>query len=245
MKKLSLLGVRVDDVSLEEIKSISLSLIAGQKPSMFVSLGSLTVMQARKDQGYKALIDEAELVICDGSGVSSAIKYLTGEKIRRIAGVDLVPFFAELSEEKSCKLFLLGAEEDVIKKAADLLKKRFPGANICGYLNGYFDIINSVEVISTIKKASPDILLVGLGQPLQEKWLKDNLKALSVPVTMGVGGSFDVIAGKFARAPVVFRKSGLEWLFRMIIEPCRIKRNFALIGYVFLIIKNKFRGGKE
>ncbi|OGF45617.1 MAG: hypothetical protein A2452_00060 [Candidatus Firestonebacteria bacterium RIFOXYC2_FULL_39_67] len=245
MKKLSILDVRVDSVFLEEIKQITLHLIAEKKSSIFVSLGSLTVMLARKDLAYRALIAEAELVICDGAGVALALKYLTGEEIPRIPGVDLVPFFAKLSEEKGFKLFLLGAKEDVINRANDLLKINFPNVNICGYLNGYFDIINSNEVIKTIKRASPDILIVGLGQPAQEKWLKENLKDLSVPVTIGVGGSFDVIAGKIVRAPVIFRKLGLEWLFRMIIEPWRIKRNFALVGFVCLIIKNKFKGGKE
>ncbi|OGF49203.1 MAG: hypothetical protein A2044_06350 [Candidatus Firestonebacteria bacterium GWA2_43_8] len=232
-------------MTLEEIGSISLELISKREPSIFISLGSLTVMQARKDPAYRALIKEAALVICDGAGVSSAVKFLSGRKIERLTGVDLVPFFFKLAEEKGLKIFILGSKKDVIAEAARVLKKSYPKADICGYLDGYFDIINPVEVINVIKKTSPDILLVGLGQPRQEKWLKENLKALAVPVTMGVGGSFDVIAGKIKRAPVVFRKLGLEWLFRMMIEPWRLKRNAALAGFIYLIIKNKLTGGKE
>jgi len=245
VKRLSLLGIRVDSVTREEIKQISLRLIAEKKPSLFVSLGTLTLMLARKDPAYRQLLEEAELVICDGAGVVSGLKYLTGEKITRQTGVDLVPFFAELAAEKGLKLFLLGAEQEVIEKAAAVLKRELPGVNICGFLNGYFDIINSSEIIDKIKKVSPDILLVGLGQPAQEKWLKANLNALAVPVTMGVGGSFDVIAGKIPRAPVFFRKTGLEWFFRMVLEPRRFKRNLVLLKFVFLIIKNKVTGGNK
>ncbi|OGF48847.1 MAG: hypothetical protein A2231_07400 [Candidatus Firestonebacteria bacterium RIFOXYA2_FULL_40_8] len=245
MRKLSILGVRVDNVSLEEIKNISLRLIAERRPSIFVSLGSLTVMLARKDPSYKELIDEAALVICDGAGVAGGLRYLVKEEIPRIPGVDLIPFFAKLSEERGCKIFLLGAKEEVITNAAVSIKKSFPNINICGYLNGYFDIIHCSAVISTIKRTAPDILLVGLGQPGQEKWLRDNLAELAVPVSIGIGGSFDVISGKLSRAPLVFRKLGLEWLFRMLLEPWRVRRNLALVGFFSLIIKNKFMGGKE
>lgn len=244
MKKLSILGVRVDDVSLEEIKNVTEEAIQNKKPSLFVSLGSLTVMLARKDPAYKDLIVQSKLVICDGAGVAKAVKVLHGKEIEKYSGIDLVPEFFRMSVKKGYRIFLIGAKEKVIVEAVLRLKSSYPGIDICGYLNGYSDIINDEKVKEIIKKQSPDILLLGLGQPRQEIWLSNNLKDLAVPVTMGIGGSFDVIAGKIKRAPSWFRRTGLEWLFRMFIEPWRFKRNLALIMFIILIIKNKFIGGK-
>lgn len=245
MKKLSVLGIRVDKVNVEEIQNMADNAIRLKQPSMFVSLGSLTIIQARKDPAYKNLIERSKLVICDGAGVSKALKFLQGEDLERISGIDMVPVFARLSADKGYRIFLLGAKEDIINEAARELKKSFPGINICGYLNGYFDIINDIKVKEVIKRHCPDILLVGLGQPKQEKWLYQNLEELAVPVSMGIGGSFDVISGNVKRAPGFFRKKGLEWLFRMLIEPWRIKRNLALVAFILLVIKEKFNGGKQ
>jgi len=245
MEKLSILGVRVDLLGLEEIQSVTSEAIQKRIPSLFISLGSLTVIRARKDPEYKDLIENSRLVICDGAGVAKAAKILSGTNITRLSGIDLVPVFARLAVEKGYRIFLMGAKEDVIAEAARKIRNSFPGVNICGYLNGYFDIINDEKVKETIKKHSPDILLLGLGQPKQEKWLSSRLKELNVPVVMGVGGSFDVLAGNKKRVPGFFRKLGLEWLVRMILEPWRAKRNLALVLFVLLVIKEKIIGGKE
>ena len=245
MKKLSVLGVRVDSVSLEEVKSIATAAIEKKEPALFISLGSLTVMQARKDPIYKTLIEQAKLVICDSAGVAKAVKYLQRTEIPRLSGIDLIPVFAAMSVKKGYRIFLFGAKESVVAEACRNLTVTFPGVNICGYLNGYFDIINQNDVKETIKRSAPDILLAGLGQPLQEKWLSTNLIELGVPVAVGVGGSFDVIAGRIKRAPLFFRRLGLEWLFRMIIEPWRLRRNFVLINFILSILKEKFIGGKQ
>lgn len=244
MEKLSVLGIRVDNLALEEIGRVTLRLISEKKPSIYISLGSLTVMLAKKDAAYKNIIESAELVICDGFGVKAAIRLLTGKKLPRLTGVELVSFFAGLAEKKGCRIFLLGASEAVIKEAKNQLEKSFPALIICGYSNGYSDIIITNEVKKKIKEAAPDILLAGLGQPRQEKWLSENSRELGVPVSLGVGGSFDVISGKIKRAPLLFQKLGLEWLFRMLLEPRRIKRNFVLLKYLMLIIKDKITGGK-
>ena len=129
-----------------------------------------------------------------------------------------------------------------IEKAAVNLREKYPGLKIAGTHHGYFDVITETEVIAAVRKATPDILFVGLNVPFQEKWINTNLTALGVHVVIGIGGSFDVISGKIKRAPVAMQKIGLEWFWRLLLEPWRIKRIILLPVFIAQVYRQKWFG---
>ncbi|MFH1824709.1 MAG: WecB/TagA/CpsF family glycosyltransferase [Candidatus Firestonebacteria bacterium] len=239
MTKLSLLGIRVDNIRLDEVINKVKQFIDDKSPHYIVSLGSLTVLLARKDKELENLIKRADLVLCDSIGIKWSIKFLYGINIKKISGIDLISVLGDIAVQNKYKLFFLGATKEVIKKAVERLRKEYKLINICGFSDGYFDIKEEDLIKKEIKESKLDVLLVGLGQPIQEKWIFENLHSLKVPLCIGVGGSFDVLGGKVKRAPLFFQKFGLEWFFRLVQEPWRIKRVIKLLYFVWLIIKKK------
>ena len=148
-----------------------------------------------------------------------------------------------LAERKNYRVFFLGATEDVIRRAVDKIKKLFPKLMIAGYRNGYWSEKEEESVVNTIKHSSPDILFVGISSPKKEYFLNTYISKMNVPFSMGVGGSFDVIAGKKSRAPLLLQKCGLEWFWRLMQEPRRMWKRY-LIGnviFIWLVIKELFK----
>ena len=185
--------------------------------------------------------------------VYTFLKILLSPKYRknilrfRTHGIDLVYKICESSSIKNKKIFFLGAGEGVAKKAAINLKKKYPNINIVGAEEGIKEKQESgnrnQDLIQRIDEANPDVLFVALGAPKQEIWIHENLKKLpSVKLAIGIGGSFDFISGKIKRAPIVFQKTGLEWLWRLTLEPKRIKRIYnAIIKFPFFILNYKIK----
>jgi N-acetylglucosaminyldiphosphoundecaprenol N-acetyl-beta-D-mannosaminyltransferase len=147
-----------------------------------------------------------------------------GVSTPKVAGVDLLRSMAEQAARVGHKLFLLGAKPGVAAEAAEALKAQYPGLTVVGVRDGYFKAEDEPALFDEIRQTSPDILLVALGVPRQELWIAQHQATLGVPVAMGVGGSFDVFAGRVQRAPKVFQQLHLEWLFRLIQEPWRFQR---------------------
>ena len=142
-------------------------------------------------------------------------------------GVDFVGDFCKICEKESKSVYFLGGRDGIAQKTADRLKKRFPDLKISGWLDGG---INLKDCCKLIKSASPDVLFVALGAPRQEKWIYDNLREIpSVKLAIGVGGAFDFISGNVKRAPKFMRRLGLEWLWRLIIQPWRVRRIFNAV----------------
>jgi N-acetylglucosaminyldiphosphoundecaprenol N-acetyl-beta-D-mannosaminyltransferase len=239
MNKLSLFDVRVDEITLNEVINKVKQFIKKKSPHYLISLGSLTILLARKDKELREIIKRADLVLCDSVGVQWGLKFLYDIKIEKISGVDLIPILCDVAVQNKYRLFFLGSTKEVIKKAVENVKRRYKGINICGFSDGYFDIKKEDLIKKWIKKSKPDILLVGLGQPFQEKWIFKNLNYLKVPLCIGIGGSFDVLGGKVKRAPLFFQRIGFEWFFRLVQEPWRIKRVVKLLCFIGLIIKTK------
>jgi N-acetylglucosaminyldiphosphoundecaprenol N-acetyl-beta-D-mannosaminyltransferase len=151
----------------------------------------------------------------------------------RVTGIDLMLKIVEMCARQGLKIFLLGSEPGVAEEAASKLIESFPGINIVGTYHGYFEKDN--EVVKAIKDTKPDILFVGLGAGRQEKWLSKHLKELGVPIAMVIGGSLDVISGRKKRAPKWSQKLYIEWLYRLITEPERWKRQLALPKFLWLM----------
>jgi len=201
-------------------------------------------------------LQSADLVTPDGAGILWATTTLNYPLPERVTGIDVIHNLCQLATNKGYSLYLLGSYPGVARETALNLTKKYPGIKIAGTYHGYFsyedyqngkDIKsgNSVgnkkeeEIITEIKENKPDILLVGMGMPKQEKWINKNLEKLGVPVCIGVGGSFDVLSGRIPRAPLWMQKHGMEWVYRSIKQPNRIFRVLALFYFIWLVIVEK------
>jgi len=229
MSAIDVLGCRVDAVGRDEAVERIVALANGPTPSLVVTLGVEMVMQARRDARFRKVIGRAALSLCDTVGILVASRMRGGPLRERVTGVDLIEPLAERSARAGdVRLFLFGGAPSVAERAAARLRERYPGANIAGTLNGYFTPEKSAAIAETIAQSGANVLLAGLGSPKQEFWLDDYLAATGCGVGIGVGGSFDVLAGTVQRAPRVWQQAGLEWLYRLIREPSRWRRQLAL-----------------
>lgn len=198
-----------------------------------------TLMIAEKNEKFKnALLNDNTTIIPDGIGIIKGAKMLKYKVSETIPGVELCTKLFEYCNEFKKTIFLLGAKEEVVSALVNVIHTKYPNAIIAGYENGYVEDKQSVfEKISNIK---PDVVLVALGIPQQELLIYNNLDKFNKGIFVGVGGSFDVLSGVKKRAPKIFRKLNLEWLYRVSKEPKRFKRFFnSNVKYIFNIIKNK------
>lgn len=191
---------------------------------------------------FREILQDADLVIPDGSSLLWAAKVLKKPIKTRVTGIDLMQLLLEEAEKCGWSVYFLGAKHEVIKEAVSLTRKRHPSLKIVGYHHGYFDDDNLI--LKDIKNLEPDILFAGMGAPKQEVWLTKNRDRLNCRVAIGVGGSFDVLSGNVKRAPMWMQNRGLEWLYRYLKEPSRIKRSILLPRFISLVLKEKIRNLK-
>lgn len=244
-KKAIVLGCRVDIVDSDETLAIIKEIIQGKNPAQIVTLNAEIAYNAQHDRNLSELINTARLVTPDGIGIIWAARIL-GYKFReRVTGIDLVYSLCKVAAQEGYRVYLLGASPGIAKAAGEKLINKYPNLNICGTQHGYFRPQEHNFLVAEIKKSAPDILFVGLGAPKQEYWIKENLQELDVPVCIGIGGSFDVIAGVKKRAPSVFIKLNLEWLYRLASEPKRIKRQLVLPKFIIAVIKQRLKTHKS
>lgn len=210
MKKY-ILGVKIDDVNMDEALEIVYGWLQESKKKYIVTPNPEFIMTAQKDLEFKKILNDADLSIPDGNGLK-----LSGKVKNNVSGVDLMEKLVEKSADWGVTVGFLGGRDGVAEKTAECLQKKYPRIKI--------------------DNASPDLLFVALGAPKQEKWISQNLPKLKVRVAMGVGGSFDYLSGRVLRAPKWLRNLGLEWLFRLVIQPWRIKRQLVLLKYIWLVL---------
>lgn len=227
------LGVRVDEYMHEEaLGRIRGFLLDGKQHVIFTPNPEMLV-DAQKDKDFRDILNSGSLNICDGLGIA----LVSRGKLKRIAGVDLLLYICRIAAEEGRRVYLLGSRDAlVLKKTKELLEKQCPGVQISGMDPGD-------GIVEHIRAAGPDILFVAFGHPKQEKWIHEHLAKLpSVKIAMGVGGAFDMLSGKTPRAPRFLRAAGLEWLWRLIIEPRRIRRIWkATVRFLSLYGKNSLR----
>ena len=237
MKQISILGLKVHNLSMKETLDKIDSLIKQGGSHLLVTLGVEMVMAAQEDSEFRDIVNDASLVVPDSVGILWAAKKNGTPLKERVPGVEIIQRIAEENQKYNRRVFFLGAKPGVAKAASEKLKEKYPGFYPVGEHHGYFKDDN--EVLPKIQESNPDLILVALGFPAQEKWFCRNRDKLGNSVCIGVGGSFDVISGKIKRAPLFFRKLGLEWFYRLITEPKRITRMMALPAFV---IKVLFKG---
>lgn len=255
--RIKLFQVGIDQVDNQETIQKIAEFIVSKKPHQIVTPDTLAVLRARKDPEYHAILKSADLVTPDGAGILWAATTLNYPLPERVTGIDIIHNICRLATKKGHSLYLLGSYPGVAGEAALNLTRKYPGIKIAGTHHGYFggedsqnceDVKNSnsdknnkeeEEIIAEIKENRPDILLVGMGVPKQEKWISKNLDKLDVPVCMGVGGSFDVLSGRIPRAPLWMQRHGMEWVYRSIKQPNRAFRTLALFYFIWLVILGK------
>lgn len=241
-KTIDVLNVPFDDLTMEEATSKVISFMG--KPGQYFACtpNPEIVMVAQKDEELMNILKAADLVVPDGIGVVLATKLYKEQIKERVAGFDLVQnVFSEMQDTEHT-VYFLGGDPGVAKVAAKKMIKMYPNLKIVGTKNGYFKQTDEKEILSEIRKLKPTLLLVGLGAPRQEKWIYENLRFTNAKICIGVGGSFDVMAGYVKRAPTVFRKLGLEWFYRLLCQPKRFFRMLKLPQFALVVIYNKLKG---
>lgn len=238
-ERIEILGVKVDAVTMAQAVERVASLIAAGKPSMVATANAEMLLRATHDDELKTILNAANLVVPDGAGTVWAARHLGKHMPERVAGFDLVQELMKLAPARSWKFFLFGSAPAIADKAKAKAESLYPGIKIVGTRNGYFTAADEPEIISQIKASRADVLLAALGVPKQEKWLAAHMNDLNVPVSIGVGGTFDVMAGVVKRAPLWMQKARLEWLFRAMLQPSRAGRLLALPKFVLKVHKQK------
>ena len=233
---LEVLGVSIDIVTLAQAEQATWDFLKQDKVHMIFTPNSEMIMVAQEEKTLKEILNSGDLTIADGIGVVYASKILKKPLAERVAGFDLAKQIVENLPQKGHKLYLLGGQPGVAKAAKDKLEKQYPGIQIVGTHDGYFNEEQEAEIINEINQLKPDILFVCLGMGKQEKWIYKHRDKLKVKVCMGIGGSLDVFAGKAQRAPDFYCKYGLEWFYRLIKEPWRYKRMLALPKFALTVI---------
>lgn len=233
----SILGARIHSVRMPEVLAQVEGFIRERKPRLVVTADATALVIAHEDPEFHTIINGADLVTPDGVGLIWAAKRQGTPFVERVPGVDLVKQLVRLSHERGYRIFFLGAAPGVAEEAARNLLCQFPNAVIAGTQHGYFNEEQESEILQAIRTANPDILLAAMGMPKQEKWLVKHQQALQVPVSIGVGGSFDVYSGRIRRAPKLFQKLGLEWFWRLAQDPRKIGKVKNLPHFIRLILK--------
>ncbi|MHB1127158.1 MAG: WecB/TagA/CpsF family glycosyltransferase [Bacillota bacterium] len=200
------------------------------------------VMRVEQDGELQEILQKAELVIADGTGILWAAKVFGCALPERVTGIDLMHAITGLSARQGYRVYLLGAAPGVAQEAADRLALLYPGLQVAGTHHGFFRPEEEEELIGQVNSSCPDILFVAMGSPRQEKWLHRNRERLQVPVCMGVGGSFDVVTGRVDRAPRWMQRVGLEWSYRLLRDPRRVGRMTVLPRYAFRVAMARITG---
>ena len=229
-KKFVLFGTSINCVTLDEAVQRLESFLSTRASALVCTPDTTAILQAQRDQRLRTIYERADLVTPDGTGIVWAGRLLGAPVRERVSGIDLLEKL--FSRGRKLKLFLLGAAPGVAEQAAQKLCERYPHLQVVGTHHGYFRLDENKHILRLINQAQPDILLVGLGMPKQELWMYENRAKLNVSVLMGVGGCFDVWAGRLKRAPTRWQRLGLEWLYRVFQEPRRLARVRAIPVFV-------------
>lgn len=233
---LFVLGVRVDAVTFDQALARIEDFIASGRPHQVVTVNPEFVMAAQTNTRFRRIINTSSLALPDGAGVWWASRRLGRPLPDRIPGVDLVERLAALSAARGYRLYFLGAMPGVADRAVEVLRVRYPGMVVAGTHVGSPRPEDERAILDQVWAARPDILFVAYGAPAQDRWIARNLDRLGVPVCIGVGGSFDYIAGVHPRAPHWLRRLGLEWLHRLVTQPWRWRRMLALPRFAWRVL---------
>lgn len=244
--KVNICGIEIDKFSLNQVLDITTQhVLSGTKPEYIVTPNAQHILTLQNDTYFRKIYREALLVVPDGVSLLWAAKFLRTPLNGRVNGTDLFERLCMIAVEKELKVFFLGGRPGAAELAQQTLQKRNPNLNVVGTFcpsYGFESNLAELALINTlIKSTSPHILFVGLGAPKQEYWIHENYKDLGIPISLGIGVSFELVADMVTRAPLWMQKGGFEWLFRLVVEPRRLWQRY-IIGnplFIFLVLKQR------
>lgn len=233
----TILGVHVHPLTMDETVSFLDERLEQKKQTFVVTANAEIIMMCQKDAAYNKIVgQEADLVLPDGAGAVWAGRYVGGVVPERVAGYDLYRRLLALSAKKGYKAYFFGGAPGIADIAKAKAQELYPGVKVAGCRNGFFKEEEVPGIIKEINASGADMLFVALGAPKQEKWLMQHRGELAPKLLMGIGGSFDVLAGKMERAPKWMQDASLEWAFRLYKQPSRFMRMMALPAFVIKVI---------
>lgn len=228
-------GLSISSMDMDATVEYLVCAVSSGKPHQVVTINPIMIMDGLANPERMKVFREAELLVPDGAGVVWAASRLGTPVAERVPGIELMHRLLEEADRRHWRIYLLGASEDVIVAARDRLKQKYPGALFAGYHHGFFTEEEDEQIVEHIRAAKPHLLFMASSTDKQEPWISRYREALGVPVVMGVGGSFDIAAGKLKRAPQWMRRMRIEWLYRLIQEPSRYKRMLALPKFMAVV----------
>ncbi len=242
LRSTNILGVRIHNVTMgETLAHLERMALSGSRHYL-ATVNAEWIVRAQHDELFRTIINGASLSIPDGMGVLLASRLLGQPINERVTGVDTVRQFAAVASRKNLRIFMLGSAPGVAERAARALEEENPGLRIAGTYSGSPDPREDEEIRRCIEEVNPHVLLVAYGAPKQDFWIHRNLPHLKVSVAIGVGGTFDFIAGVTPRAPLWVQSIGLEWLHRLVQEPRRWRRMMALPKFVIYVLLARLTG---
>ncbi|RXJ02956.1 glycosyltransferase [Anaerobacillus alkaliphilus] len=239
-KTVSILGVNFINTTLDGMVGKLSEHVQKNEKAFVVTANPEIVLHALQDANYKTCIDRADYVTADGIGIVKAAGLLGTPLPGRVTGFDMFMKLLQLANEKSLSIYLLGAQAEVLQLASETIMKQFPKVKIVGSHHGFFDWADD-KIPNEIKATKPDFVFVALGLPRQEKWIAANINNFEKGVFMGIGGSFDVLAGTVQRAPEIWQKLNVEWLYRLVKQPSRWRRMLALPHFAMKVVGQKVK----
>jgi N-acetylglucosaminyldiphosphoundecaprenol N-acetyl-beta-D-mannosaminyltransferase len=228
-----LFGIPIAALTLEEtLNRVDLAVSTRTRLQIGV-VNAAKIVNMRRDETLRQDVLSSDLILADGIAVVWASRLLGVQLPERVPGIDLMEGILRRGRTRGYRIYCLGAEEDVLEKAADRMAADHVGVEIVGRQHGYFSVDQEEDVVRAIREARPDVLFVAMTSPIKEQFLARWSGVLGVPVCHGVGGSFDVLAGKVKRAPRVWQRMGLEWLYRVVQEPRRLSKRYLVTNTLF------------
>lgn len=236
--RIEVLGVGIDAVTMAQVGHAFGQMIESSRPHLVFNVNVDICMQARRDAELAAILHAADLVLVDGTPMVWAARLLGTPLPERVSGSDFLPWFCGIAAESGYRLFFLGAGPGVAQRAKEAVEELLPDLSIVGTYSPPYGFEHNDEenrrIVELVRRASPDVLFVAFGAPKEQKWLYRFRDDLGVPVAMGVGSSFDYLAGRLKRAPRWIQALGLEWIYRLAQEPKRLWRRYLLSDPPFI-----------
>jgi len=239
--RIRILDVPLDAVDLSSaLEYVEECIRNEQKRKYILAVNAEKIMTLRREPELKKLFEKAALLLPDGIGALIAAKWILGLNLARVTGIGLMGGVCDRASKKGYKIFIYGGKEGINRDAVSQIERRYPGIRITGRSHGYVGENQMDSLVKKINESQADILFIALGSPKQEFWIQKYSPHLNVKVYQGIGGSLDVLSGQSKGAPSLIQKMGLEWLYRLIKEPKRIRRQIVYPRFLFEVMKEKF-----
>jgi N-acetylglucosaminyldiphosphoundecaprenol N-acetyl-beta-D-mannosaminyltransferase len=236
-----ILGCRLDAIDADAATDAIAAFAKNSTGAQIVTLGTEMVVYAQRDARFRAIVNACSLSLCDTVGLLAVARRRGAALQQRVTGVELIEHLCARAARDGIAIYVFGGADGVADAAARALRARCPGLNVAGTRSGFFEPTQSDAIAAEIRASGARLLFAGLGSPRQEFWLAEYLHATGAGAGVGVGGSLDVISGKVDRAPEAWRRRNLEWLYRLVKEPSRWRRQLALPYFVWLIALDNLR----